>query len=177
MQMDRSLANEYGMRFGTVRNIIPDINFGGCGFFALEAFDLLSSHGFSPKIIYLSSDSEDINLYDSIIEEFNNLIFNKKKPEDIIVPNHCCIKVGKYYFDAGNMAEEKDEEFPFSPITLAREWYPIGEVSRDQLKRALRFRSYWNSYYIRNYNNKILKRVMKNIHKDMAIIIKENKNV
>jgi len=33
MQMNELLANECHVRFSVVREIIPDINFGGCGFF------------------------------------------------------------------------------------------------------------------------------------------------
>lgn len=80
MQMNELLANECHVRFSVVREIIPDINFGGCGFFfALEAYDLLTKHGFSPKIIYLSSESDDVDLYHTIIEEFNSYIFYKRK--------------------------------------------------------------------------------------------------
>lgn len=51
----------------------------GVAFFALEAYDLLTKHGFSPKIIYLSSESDDVDLYHTIIEEFNSYIFYKRK--------------------------------------------------------------------------------------------------
>lgn len=83
-------------------NKIPHINEGGCGFAALEIYELLKKENKSPVITFLYKDSSFPFSPNSITEYKLNEEYIRKESDKIYTPSHVCVlHDGKYYDSTG----------------------------------------------------------------------------
>lgn len=123
-------------RLPQVNDIVPDINCGGCGCFALELGKILEE--FNPEYWIFTYDFS-INNY-------------KKGIESVLSCRHVLVKVFDRFIDSdGTYTDPEDSS------NRIHEGYPFIQVSREELERFVADRGIWNDWYKRRYNKEIRK--------------------
>lgn len=131
-----------------IKTNIHNLNYGGCGVFALMFYEEIS------KI--LPKNKCRISVYDHISFKKKKTIIKELKENggntyETYVGNlsssHIMIKIYELQIDGYNIITHKEKKYKHFPF--------IGYHTKEELEYSLRYGS-WNSQYCRSQNNKLL---------------------
>lgn len=136
-----------------INNEIPEINYGGCGVFALIMAKQLELLGYNPIIHILTSYYDNTEDKKRVLNEVMN--GNRVNRSDKLETSfaHCCIEVGGLLFDGKMIGAAFKNKWTSYPIT--------GSYTKEELALALKIGS-WNDDYSRKHCNPKLRRIIKN---------------
>jgi hypothetical protein len=127
-----------------LETMIWDLNYGGCGIFALIMYAYMKKYGFDCKIVFYSN-GRDKKKY----EQFFNEVFNGNfKNANLLSATHILIEYEDLFFD-GHQFQNKDVDFE-----------KTGEYSLKELSIALKFGD-WNPRFDRKKHTKKIEYIIK----------------
>lgn len=126
-----------------VQAAMPDQNYGGCGYFALEVYNLMELLGFFPKIracfsMGYSGCNADYYRNLSMAQDLD------RNDMDELIPGHVYIEVDNYFIDADGCVPLNHKVLPAFRLDL----------SHSELEFLLRCEG-WNAWYNTEQNTQL----------------------
>jgi hypothetical protein len=156
-RIKKKILDEIEIEFQSLEADIPDLNYGGCGIFAEEAYKLLVSLGLTPRIAVLARGSRGEVKSEIVYGITNNL-------SGRVVPfNHVLLKLGGRYIDSGGVYRSlKEMDEPYSNMIC------VTGMQLDLLEEWNKDRMVWNYRFKRTGNVQRIRRTMNKIRKNLV---------
>lgn len=141
---------------------LPELNNGGCGFFAYFMGKKLIMLGYKPEILVLSS-WEDVDDFKRKSEILNAVKNNAKIEvyENDLAATHFVVKCEQYVFDSNNIIDLGNKPLKLGEVIFGCQY--IGNYTIEDMVIALYRDRGWNSWYDR-INNNWLHQLIKETH-------------
>lgn len=152
---------ELGEEIKKINDKYPDINYGGCGLFAVLLYNKLKNLGYNPVICSFVYNEQAFRKSIEIYNKEGILSYELKRREGFC---HVILKVGDFYMDSTGVYEIVTEMDEF-----CMGYRVVEGVSYKMILECSNKRSLWNNTFNRNHIseiegelNLILERVINN---------------
>ena len=138
---------------------IPDLNFGGCGFYAYFVSKKLIMLGFKPEILVLDRYGARIIEKYRVLDQIKS---NQKTsvPSNSLSASHFVVKLENYIFDSNEIIDLENNPLKEGEWIFGCEY--IGKYTVEDMAIALyRDKAGWNNWYNRLQNNGLLYNIIK----------------
>ena len=137
---------------GKTNEHLPELNCGGCGFFAYYVSKKLAMLGHKPEILVLSS-WDDNDGFKNKVKVLNKIKNNIKFTvyENTLSASHFVVKCGRYVFDSNNVIDLENNPLKIGEIIFGAQY--IGNYTIEDMVIELYRDRGWNSWYDRINNN------------------------
>lgn len=140
---------------GLIQSKVLDLNYGGCGVFAVLFCDHLIRLGFDAKIYALDSPVWSVGIdHESNVDICAYVVSNGLNPvnEGVRINWHYAVRIDEFFFDSeGFGVIDSKNIFEIN----ASEYIVLGEIPLEYLRYLSFFQGYagWNSVYDRKQNS------------------------
>lgn len=138
---------------------VPNLNYGGCGFYAYFMSKKLIMLGYQPEILVLERFGVKIEGKYKIL----NAIKNNQEipiPRNSLSSAHFIVRCGNYVFDSDEIIDLENNPLKLNESLFG--WQYIGNYTVEDMAIALyRDRMGWNDWYDRLNSNGLLYKIVK----------------
>lgn len=151
-KIDRTFKRKLERVLSDVNSLNCRINSGGCGFFALKLYEVLTSMDFDVKLIFVYNNKSSLEKGNNFINSNSNKGRVDVKGLDFLGWSHVMIRVNGYYIDSKGL-EKKFEDKGWGSI--------YGSLTYDILSEMVKPNSgiTWNPMFNKNYKGVISRKL------------------